>query len=570
MKSIRHFILLLLVVLAGAGASFSLSWAQEWRRVQADAARSAERVLSMLSLYPFEKADAGALNLVAKVLVEQFGSGIVYLRLQDAEGSPLLSIGDETLAGGGIVEIVRTLNIGRPGGSVRMGMRIPMPPVFSAPRVSSVAAVVFLMLAAVVVGYYTIYRALRQWGRAVPGDVAAGAGQKSDDILESMERMNRQLVAIQGEMRQVRENNADLSSRLGIAGFETQQAYQILESLDFGVLIVDSHDRIRRANKAILGMLGSTQAGLGNKPYGEALQHPDLVRLLDGRHEGGGTAATVETQFTETEPERFFSLSARALSDADGDVIGTLVVVQDITRMKLMRKAQENFLAEVAHEMLTPLTSMKAYSEMLMTGTVTDRGTQNDFYNTINSETDRLTSLVRNLLNVSRMESGSLTIERRLVKTDWLLDQCLPAIEATAVKKSIRVDKHLPDVFPTILGDKELLKVMLVNILGNAVKYTQEGGAIRVVLSEQNRQVLFEVSDTGCGIPPKELPYLFQKFYRGLSEEVRAQIGSGLGLATALQIAKLHGGTIDVTSEPGKGSCFTMRIPAEDFSLEKQ
>ena len=207
---------------------------------------------------------------------------------------------------------------------------------------------------------------------------------------------------------------------------------------------------------------------------------------------------------------------------------------------------------------------------MLVTGDVTDREMQKEFYNTINSETDRLTGLVRSLLSVSKMETGSLTIEHALVKTDWLLDQCLPSIEATAKEKRITVEKQLPDIFPTIMGDKELLKVALVNVLGNAVKYTRENGTIKVSLLAQDNTVFFQVEDTGCGISPDEMQHIFQKFYRGTASSVRDQAGSGLGLATAAQIAKLHGGTVDAESEVGKGSCFTIRVPSEVFNLEKQ
>jgi signal transduction histidine kinase len=177
---------------------------------------------------------------------------------------------------------------------------------------------------------------------------------------------------------------------------------------------------------------------------------------------------------------------------------------------------------------------------------------------------------VRNLLSVSKIEGGHFDMERVLVKTDWLVEQSMPAVQAAAREKGITIEKRLPDVFPTLMGDKDLLKVVLINILGNAVKYTPSGGTIRLAIYAQDRNVHLEVADTGCGIPRDELPRIFEKFYRGSGQKIRDQIGSGLGLTTALQVVKLHGGTIDVQSEPGKGSTFTVRIPTEDFSLEKR
>ncbi len=437
------------------------------------------------------------------------------------------------------------------------------------------AAVAFLMVAAVVFGHYTILLAARRLNTAP--DAAHGMadalmtirGNGNESVLATIQHLDRSLAEARAELHKTGERIAELSSSLGVATFEKDQAYRILDSLDFGILILDTQERVRHMNRHMLGLLGAKRGDVQGRRCLEAIQHEQISALVENMAAGTDREhSSIDASFEQGAPGRFFRLACRSVLDSTGDSIGSLITAEDITRVRLAERAQDDFVAQVAHELFTPLTSMKAYAEMLMVGAVSDPETLKNYYNTINDETDRLTGLIKNLLSVSKIEVGTLAIERALVRTDWLFTQCLPAIDATAKAKRIKIAKQLPDKFPTIMGDKDLLKVVLVNILGNAVKYTPEGGTIRISLIEQDRNVFFEISDTGCGIPPEDLPRLFDKFFRGSSAAVRDQSGSGMGLATALQIVKLHGGSIHVTSDVGKGSCFTVRIPAEAFTLE--
>jgi len=602
MRNSRNALLLLLVLAAGAFVMTLLDLRQERRETVANATRRADLLVGMLSLYPLHEAEASTRDLLAKTLVEQTGDDVAYLIAVDRDGRRLLELGDFTLrasqgilsgalasgtsarrqfpapdGNGNILAFTKSLIAHGHEGTISLGLRLRPPPVLSASRASSVATVVFLMLAALIVGYYTIVLSARRWTRtpntpagAFPDKAAGRMRPGTDNILLALEQLSRELSAIQAEQHQTLERNAELSSRIGVSAFETQQAFRVLDGLDSGILIVDPQDRIRRVNRTMLGLLGCARAAVENKTYMEALQHEGILQLLDEHGRDSTRQAAVEAQFPNTAPGMSFSLSCRPLLDATGETIGTLLTAEDVTRMTLARSAQEDFIAKVAHELLTPLTTMKTYSEMLMTGDVSDTQMQNEFYNTINGETDRLTHLVRNLLDVSKMETGSFAIERALVRTDELLDQCLPAIEGVAQDKQVTIEKHLPDTFPTLMGDKDMLKVVLVNILGNAVKYTPDRGTIRISLREHDANAFFEISDTGYGIAPEDLAHVFQKFYRGSNSEIRDQMGSGIGLATALQIAKLHGGDITVESEPGNGACFTVRIPTEAYSLEQR
>ena len=246
-----------------------------------------------------------------------------------------------------------------------------------------------------------------------------------------------------------------------------------------------------------------------------------------------------------------------------------MISIRNITIAKMAEESQQQFIAHVAHELRTPLTNIKSYSEMLMDGEVTDREMQREFYNTINAETDRLASLVHTLLNISKIEMGSMTVNKGLVRTDWFVDGCLLAIEATARDKHLTIERRMPDNFPSLLADKELLQGAIINVLGNALKYTPEHGKITFAISDQDEAVAFEVIDSGYGIAAEDLPHIFEKFYRSNDNNITAQKGSGLGLAITAEIVHLHGGHIDVQSHAGVGTHVTVRIPKAEHYLGK-
>ncbi len=168
------------------------------------------------------------------------------------------------------------------------------------------------------------------------------------------------------------------------------------------------------------------------------------------------------------------------------------------------------------------------------------------------------------------MEMGSLTINKGMVRTDWFVEGCLSAIEASAREKHLSIEKRLPENFPVLMADKELIKGAIINILGNALKYTPEQGKITFVIDDQRDTVTFEVIDTGYGISQEDLPHIFDKFFRSGNPQITTQAGSGLGLAITAEIVRLHGGEIDVKSQLGEGTHITIRIPKEEHYLGKE
>jgi signal transduction histidine kinase len=308
-----------------------------------------------------------------------------------------------------------------------------------------------------------------------------------------------------------------------------------------------------------------------DRPISEVLQNDEILTFLtqsDALKSNG--SSHMETTFPDLSPGEVYQVACSYFKDDDGALIGKMLSIKNITREKATEKATHEFITNVAHEFLTPLTTIKSYNEMLMDGEVEDDKLQIEFYNTISEETSRLSRLIQNLLNLAKIEMGSLTLNTGLVKTDWLVEDCIGAVETNATHKNIAIERKLPDQFPSLIGDKELLKTAIINILGNAVKYSPPECTIRFSMMEEGNNVVFEIIDEGFGISEDDLPHIFDRFYRSKDSNIVEEAGSGLGLAMTLEIIQLHGGEIEVSSELGGGTHFTIRIPKEEYYLGKE
>jgi signal transduction histidine kinase len=236
-------------------------------------------------------------------------------------------------------------------------------------------------------------------------------------------------------------------------------------------------------------------------------------------------------------------------------------VQQDAADGELARMKNE-FTSMVSHELRTPLASIKAYVEMLIDGEAPDPSTQREFYEIIQNEANRLGRLIDNVLNISRIEAGLVRVHREPTDPSAVVRDAIDTIAPHARQKRIALDVQLPpDVYET-LADRDMLYQALVNLLSNAIKYTPEGGAVTadVAADERRRKVLIRIADTGVGIPPKDLPFVFDKFYRAEANN-RIAPGTGLGLALVRHIVQtVHGGHVWTASTVGKGSTFTVEL----------
>jgi two-component system phosphate regulon sensor histidine kinase PhoR len=235
--------------------------------------------------------------------------------------------------------------------------------------------------------------------------------------------------------------------------------------------------------------------------------------------------------------------------------------IRDVTQQKLAEEMRDQFVDTATHELRTPLANIKAYAETLALADMIDVEQQKQFLNTINSEATRLARFVDDLLSVSSMELGSLALNKQVTDLGRMLSEVLAKVQAQADEKGLTLEVVLPQKFPEPALDKDKVAGVLVNLLGNAVKYTPEGGRVVFRANFTDQQLELSVEDTGVGIAQEELPKVFDKFFRSDDPRVQEQTGTGLGLALAQEVVRLHGGRIEVESELDKGSTFTVILP---------
>lgn len=241
-----------------------------------------------------------------------------------------------------------------------------------------------------------------------------------------------------------------------------------------------------------------------------------------------------------------------------------VVVIRDVSQQLRAERAREEFVTHVTHELRTPLTNIRAYAETLSAGMFDDPKAITDCYNVITKETRRLSRLIEDILSVSQLEVGAIELCVDDVDLKVLLDEGLRDVRSLADEKNIDVQLVLPPKVEPIRGDRDKLAVVVNNLLGNAIKYTPNDGNVIVGFQLSGDNVVITIKDNGIGIDPSEHARIFEKFQRGSNPEVSEQTGTGIGLYTAREITRRHGGEIEVISEKGQGSTFLVRLPRRE------
>jgi len=561
------------------------------------------------ALHPVEDFYTGKRDFIVKTLAEYVTSeGLVYCFVHDNTGTPLLSLAHRDVAESippdvqqrslyvqGLLHQTFKMNgsqhiinefakpiyqNGNKSGTVRMGFDLPPVSVFSPARVKLMGMMAFFTLAMGVLVYYGVTLALRPlqavnhnfrsiYKDTPPDSFATAKNGGVSDIIKDLEQS---VVKLREKYDLIQAENMDLTTKCGIISFEKNNVFNILESINYGIIVTDIQDNINHINSYMLNLLDKEKTDIIDRPLTEVLGHGKITSFVleEESVKHNNNTGYIEGTFSELLSNESFQISVNYLTGKKSDIIGKVISFKNITSEKTAEQAKHQFITHITHELLTPLTTINSYNEMLMEDEVDNIELQKEFYNTISEETNRLTRLVKNLLNISKIEMGSLTLNKGLLKSDWLFNDCLTTVEGAAQKKNITIEKNVPDHFPSLFGDKELLKVAIINILGNAVKYTAENGQIKFTLTEQDDAAVFEVIDSGYGIAKEDLPHIFDKFYRASDPRVTEQTGSGLGLALTSEIIRLHGGEIKAVSKVDEGSHFIIRLPIEEYHLGQQ
>lgn len=246
----------------------------------------------------------------------------------------------------------------------------------------------------------------------------------------------------------------------------------------------------------------------------------------------------------------------------DDRIVGVIIVLQDITKQHRLENMRKEFVANVSHELRTPLTTIKSYTETLLDGALDDTNIAKTFLNVVDNEADRMTRLVSDLLELSRLDSKETRWNKTAVNSGQIVKEVVSKLHMSIKQKNQEIKVDIPEDTPDIFADKDKMEQVLQNILSNAIKYTPEEGKIYVKLEKSNNMVKITIEDTGVGIPKDDLPRIFERFYRVDKTRSREQGGTGLGLSIARELVEAHDGKIDIKSQLGKGTSVIVSIPA--------
>jgi two-component system phosphate regulon sensor histidine kinase PhoR len=386
-----------------------------------------------------------------------------------------------------------------------------------------------------------------------------------DDLKPVMTALNDYVALVRGRMEQLREQGRSLDLQMQAVEAAKWHVETVIHSICDPVLAVDSQGRLSLANNAAEQIFGLRFASTWSKPIEEVLNDPALVALLqDGRAIGEHRhQRQIEHLIGPPGACRTFKITLSTVIGAAGRPEGLVAVFHDVTREREISQLKTDFVSAVSHELRTPLSGIRAYVEMLVDDEAHSESQRREFYRIIENETDRLQRLVSNILNISRIEAGVLPIHRERVRINDVTRNVVAALAPQAREKSLLLDFEAGEGLPCLRADRDLLHEAVMNVIGNAIKYTPRGGHVRVVtgLHDDGSRLAVTVADNGMGIHPEDLPRVFDKFYRARGSAGAAK-GTGLGLNLVRQIVEtIHQGEIQVASEHGRGTTMSLRFP---------
>jgi two-component system phosphate regulon sensor histidine kinase PhoR len=329
----------------------------------------------------------------------------------------------------------------------------------------------------------------------------------------------------------------------------------VLDSGSDAVVAVDAEGRVTFANRAVEPLLQRRpQEAVGN-PFVWVMPEDQVVQALrDARQTGERRSLVIER------PKGHFLQVSAAPIAGGGDWVA-LVVFHDVTEAKRVEDTRRDFIANVSHELRTPLASIKSVVETLQSGALDDKVVAQDFLSRADAEVDRLVQMVTELLELSRLESGQAPLARERVDVGQMLGAAVERMLPQAERKGLALTLEVASGLPPIVGDAQRLEQATVNLLDNAIKFTPEGGSVKVSARAADDAVRVEVEDNGVGISAEKLPRIFERFYK--VDRARGDRGTGLGLAVVKHTIEAHGGTISARSEEGRGSTFTFTLPVQ-------
>jgi len=402
---------------------------------------------------------------------------------------------------------------------------------------------------------------VRVMERTVQGDLSARIfSTRRDEIGQLVRAYNRVAEGLQEEIAARSKEHSYLLS--------------VLDAMGDGVLIVNADGLVGLINQAALTAFRTSERQALDHPLAQVVRDHRLIHLWQSCAQGNEEVSQTYETLDGGRTLRSVMAPIRASSPQS-----YLVMIQDLTEVRRLERIRREFVSNVSHELRTPLASLRALADTLRDGALDDPPAARRFLDRMDGEVDSLTQMVAELLELSRIESGRVPIRLRAVSLDEVLLPALERLTPQFDRAGLTLAVEIPDALPSALADVERVQQVITNLVHNALKFTSGGGTVTVTarLSDEkpdwlpgyaqetpppstaDRMLLVQVRDTGVGIPPHDLPRIFERFYK--ADRARSGGGTGLGLAIAKHIIQAHGGRISAASREGEGSTFSFTLP---------
>ena len=366
-----------------------------------------------------------------------------------------------------------------------------------------------------------------------------------DEIARLARSFNKMTKTLKIEQERVESQKEELAS--------------ILTSMSSAIAAIDSGGRLLFYNQPFLQLIHwevGEQSLVGNSLY-QYFRNEEVMEVI-GIVEEEETSCRKETVLDETEENRIILIKGTPLYRQEKKKMGTLLVLEDITKMKKLETMRKDFVSNVTHELKTPLTSIRGFVETLKEGAIEDPFFAKRFLDIIDIEAERLGILIQDILLLSEIESGTDT-SKAMIQVEPVIDSVIELLEKKG-KDNVAIVKEMDRPVTDFLCNENRLRQLIINLADNGLKYTNVG-KVTIRCKEEENDLVLQFEDTGVGIPKEHFPRLFERFYWVDKGRSRKQGGTGLGLSIVKHIVELYKGSITVESEPGKGSVFTVRLP---------
>ena len=365
-----------------------------------------------------------------------------------------------------------------------------------------------------------------------------------------------ELGELAATLNKMAQNMEDKISEIEV---KNQHLVAILESMVEGIIVVDKASRIVSVNPTVENIFNISKKNLEGKIFLEAIRNNDILNIINVVLKKGKFTSCELTLMWPV--QKIFQINASPIFEK-GIVSGCLLVIHNMTEIRRLETMRRDFVANVSHELKTPLTSIKGFTETLLEGALDDKENNIHFLKIIQSHTERLNKLVDDLLSLSHLESKEIQLKKQASNLKEQAEQVIINFKSQLEKKAMGIKNELPQGV-VINADRDRIEEVFTNLLDNAIKFSKDKGIIKIYGQEENGKIKIIIEDSGIGIPEKDIPRIFERFYRVDKARSRELGGTGLGLSIVKHIVELHGGNVGVESVEGFSSKFWFTLPKQ-------